>query len=445
MTKPSSTNDGTSDPMVVASSVTSIRAVTHRTLRVLANTRDSLQSDGGRRRGNSCQQRLRATAEISQRATNAKYERAARLHGQGCTDIARTTTLARRFLECCRKITRRLETVGGILREEGAHDFGKARFLGWQSRRHLGGRCGDVLFQKQREVACEWAATGQKLEEDDAEGIQIGSCIDRAAEDLLGGHVLGRSEHGTALGEVRTAIGDLLGIDSGHAEVEEFDEIWIAVPLHQHDVFGLQITVDDSFFVRCAQAGDHATHDAERPRRSHRSGLQLGAQTSTVHEFHDQEERAVGQLSKVRRGNDIGMLDSPRRDGFPFEASHQERAIGVAGVQDLQREDFAELQMLGTIHCPHSAFGNEREDPIPASDFGAFCNRVRQALRRGNLRFSELHPRIRNGHLLDLRIYGSVTPASSARALGVDAGRETEHPISGMMEADVWRRLRWWP
>jgi hypothetical protein len=84
---------------------------------------------------------------------------------------------------------------------------------------------------------------------------------------------LGRPEHGTDRGELGSTI--VRGIDPGNPEVEQFDEVSVAVPVHQHDVFRLEIAVDDSFFVSRANSRDHAAHDAERPRCRHGAVVQL--------------------------------------------------------------------------------------------------------------------------------------------------------------------------
>ena len=102
-------------------------------------------------------------------------------------------------------------------------------------------------------VGLERLPAGEHLEEDHARGVDVGAGVDDLGERLLGRQVLGRPEDHARLREGRdarrrgreTRLGDL-----GDAEVEDLDDVGLAVALDEHDVVGLEVAVDDARGVR---------------------------------------------------------------------------------------------------------------------------------------------------------------------------------------------------
>ena len=89
-------------------------------------------------------------------------------------------------------------------------------------------------------LAPEGRAAAEALEGDRAEGPEIGPRVDRLrASRLLRAHVEGRPHEGT-----RLRRGGLHRFDLRNAEIEDFGDFLVVV-LHEEDVRGLQIAVDD--------------------------------------------------------------------------------------------------------------------------------------------------------------------------------------------------------
>jgi hypothetical protein len=140
-----------------------------------------------------------------------------------------------------------LESVAGLLREGARHDgFELGRGVRPQAPQR---RRRDVLMLAEElalTLALERRPSGEHLEEDAAERVDIGAVIDLAgAAALLGRHVRRRSDHQAA---VRLLRRRLVPEQLGDAEVEH-DGALAALHLlvaDEHDVIGLEIAVDDA-------------------------------------------------------------------------------------------------------------------------------------------------------------------------------------------------------
>ena len=121
-------------------------------------------------------------------------------------------------------------------------------------------------------LAVEQAPAGQHLEQDDAEGPDVGAPVDRLAPRLLGGHVGGRAEdeagRGAGLGEGRRLrqVGPdwrpsrVAGPGLGETEVEHLD-----LPVRRHlDVRRLEVAVDDALLVRLLERLGDLLRDGDR-------------------------------------------------------------------------------------------------------------------------------------------------------------------------------------
>ena len=127
------------------------------------------------------------------------------------------------------------------LRRHGVHgDLLKAeRNGGVQLTRH-GGMAVNVLNgDRNGRIAVIRRAARQHFVHDDAERIEVGAAVDLRALGLLGRDIVDGAER-------LAREGVLCGGDAGNAEVRDLD----AAVLQNHDIMGLDVTVDDAAAVR---------------------------------------------------------------------------------------------------------------------------------------------------------------------------------------------------
>ena len=116
----------------------------------------------------------------------------------------------------------------------------------------------------------ERRATGDHLEEHDAERVDVAAGVDADALGLLGGEVGGRAHDRTGLGQA------LLGVDGpGDAEV---GDLHLALVGDQH-VARLHVAVDDPVLVGVAEGGGHVGADVGGPLGRQRPGRLAGWRT----------------------------------------------------------------------------------------------------------------------------------------------------------------------
>jgi len=154
----------------------------------------------------------------------------------------------------------RLEAQRRVLlqrpQDERLHRFRDGRVGLPLPRRH--GQLVDVLGEHfHRVLPVERQVPGGHLVEDHAHRIEIAALVERRPGRLLGRHVLRRPTHHVGPRQAgHVAVEDL-----GDAEVEHLDEVGLVAPLLDHDVFRLEVAVDDVVRVRFAQRREHLRHD----------------------------------------------------------------------------------------------------------------------------------------------------------------------------------------
>jgi hypothetical protein len=191
-------------------------------------------------------------------------------------------------------------------------------------------------------------------------------------ERLLRGHVLRRSVDHPELRERRRRL--LLGaarglrdFADGHlrdAEIQDFDEVGVAVALDEHHVLRLQIAVHDPEAVSAMQRHQDLPRDVDRALRRHRPLLDLRAKILPFDVLEDEEERAVRELAEIGRRRDVRVLDVRGGHRFAFESRDHLRHPRHLLVQDLDGHALVHEQMLGAIHRTHPAQAKHLVDAI---------------------------------------------------------------------------------
>ena len=231
-------------------------------------------------------------------------------------------------------------------------------------------------------LAPEGDLAGQHLEQDDPQRIDIGAVIDlHLPLALFGGHVVRRAHHGTGARLVRHL---LLGLGQlGQPEVQDLDEVRIATPGDQENVFRLEIAVDDAVVVRCAEGVSDLRGDGEgSPLGKDDLSLQAVCQRLTLEVLHDEVEVAGGGVSEIADVHDVFVADLVDGLGLHHEARNHLWIARQFRMDRLHGDLLADDGMLAQIHHAHAAFA-ELGCQLVVADHLTDVDHVRSASRDG--------------------------------------------------------------
>jgi hypothetical protein len=145
------------------------------------------------------------------------------------------------------------------------------------------------------------------------------------------------------------------------AEVEDFD----AAIFGQHDVFWLEVAVNDSGGVSGGQAVGYLRGDFEK--FAGRDGL-AGEQRSerfTLDQFAD-DVLLAGFNADVVNGDDVGVVERGDGAGFALKAAAQIGAGGDFFAEDLDGDVAIKARIAGAVNFAHAADAENRLDLIVA-------------------------------------------------------------------------------
>src|SRR5579871_1947538 len=205
-------------------------------------------------------------------------------------------------------------------------------------------------------------AARQKLEQDDAERIDIASDIEfeRIGRNLFRAHVSQRSDQ-TA--EVGVARGISIGIgDARHAEIEDFR----ISALIDKNIPGLEVAMDDAALVRMMNGIADPGHDIEALARGQETRVRVGDQRFPANELHGEirlgSPSAVGGAGLIDLG-DPWMLQAAQRVRFDFEAPKQ-LGIRQAVPDNFERHRSARMFLLGLVYSTHRTLPEQAMNSI---------------------------------------------------------------------------------
>ena len=212
----------------------------------------------------------------------------------------------------------------------------------------------------QRRLTLEGHPPRRHLEQDDAEGVDVGPLIDVRPFDLLGSHILGRPDEGATVGE---ALG--LG-GAGDAEIHD-PGASLAI---DHDVGRLEVPMDNSQPVGFRKAVADLSGDRQGPGRGKRTHhLDDALEIVARDELHGDviDPLAVPQ---VEDATDVLMGDPPGQLELIAEALDHLLVGAERGPEDLEGDGLADLSVQGLVDPAHAAAAELIEDPVPPGELG---------------------------------------------------------------------------
>ena len=217
------------------------------------------------------------------------------------------------------------------------------------------GRLVEVLHgDGQRRVAGERRLAGQHVIGRDAERVDVAAGVELAAFDLFGAHVERRAHRDADLREVRAAV----ALHAGEAEVGDFH----FAAAGEHDVFGLDVAVDDAFAGRFGERGGDLPQDIERELRRERAAAANDFAQIAAGDVFLRDVMDAVFLADFVNLHDAAVHERGGRPRFVMESANVVRIAGQLGVEHLECDLPAERKLLGQIDLGHRPAAQPAED-----------------------------------------------------------------------------------
>jgi hypothetical protein len=164
---------------------------------------------------------------------------------------------------------------------------------------------------------------GSRLERD---GVSTG---------LFRRHVIGGADDEARPGQPLVGVRPLDSRGGSQLRQTEVDDLHEPVG-PDHDVLGLQVTVNDARLVRLRQARHDLPADLQGRPEGERSAVEPVAKRLSRDEFHDDVRLAV-ELSRLEDRDEVRMREGRGRPRFLYEPGER-RWIGRVLGEDLERD-----------------------------------------------------------------------------------------------------------
>jgi hypothetical protein len=207
-------------------------------------------------------------------------------------------------------------------------------------------------------VALERDGARQHLEEQDAEGVEVGRRRRGLTTGLLGSDVRGGPHHRSGVGERRLPQG------AGDAEVGDLDR----AVRSDDDVARLDVPVHDPGTVGRREGGAHLLGDAHGVARGEPAVLpDQVREVRALRILHDDEvgravDAVVVDLRDVRVGEPGGG------QGLTPEPLDEVRGLGEGGGEHLDGDPAAETVVGREVHLTHAADGDALAQRVALRD-----------------------------------------------------------------------------
>ena len=213
----------------------------------------------------------------------------------------------------------------------------------------------------------EGRRSGEQLVEHDARRPDVAPPVERHPLHLLGRHVPGRSEDVPLLRDRRLAR----QIELRDAEIEELHDAPPVGPLHDEEVRGLEIAVDDAERVRLREGAARLIHDRDDVLPRHRilALLRERGDVVALQVLEDHVRDAVLQRVDVHHADDVLARQTQGGARLAKHAGRHGRVARERLVQHLDRDGLVEPQVPGLEDDAHPASPEDAFDGVfPADD-----------------------------------------------------------------------------
>jgi len=132
----------------------------------------------------------------------------------------------------------------------------------------------------------------------------------------------------------------------------EVQHLGVAVIAH-HDVFGFDVTVNDTGVVRDAECVGDLSPDRDDQVEALWPANQA-PERPPLDEFEDDEASNVGFTDFVD-GDDVGMVEGRNGARLLLETPEAREILGEIGRENFERDESLKTRVFSEIHFPHPA------------------------------------------------------------------------------------------
>ncbi|MPM24081.1 hypothetical protein SDC9_70562 [bioreactor metagenome] len=199
---------------------------------------------------------------------------------------------------------------------------------------------------------------GQHFVEHDARGIQVAPLGNGLTFRLLGGKVMYGTQHR------RTRKGNCVCVHfARNAKVHELD----FAALHNDDVLGLDVPVDNARVVGGVQRVEHLHHERYRDARRHGAVfIQYFLERTPVNILQNDIRQAFG-FANVERADDVFVRKVQNRARFPLEPAQKLRVVAEFVLKHFYGDNLAAGKVHGAVNLRHSAGADQVDNSITMS------------------------------------------------------------------------------
>ncbi len=137
-----------------------------------------------------------------------------------------------------------------------------------------------------------------------------------------------------------------------------------------HDVFRLQVAMDNAVGVDVFERTEHADGDADGAILREAAFVEDLAQKAAVAPLHDHVN--AGALFAAENAHDHGVVQFFADAGFALKAIEEDGVGFEIGMRNFERDDFVVTEVGGAVDGSHAAAGNWRVDAIRIEFFAGF-------------------------------------------------------------------------
>ncbi len=241
---------------------------------------------------------------------------------------------------------------------------------GWPSAREYVAERSEVVGHSQRDgatrddgrdrrVADVGDMTGDRLHEDDGQGVAVGPPVDRRAAGLLGcGVARGADDAAVGLGPAR------FGERAGETEVgDPHDPVLV-----EEEVRRLHVAVDHPAGVGVVERlRDLPAHVRGLGRAQATAGVEQRPQAAALEQLQH-EERHPLVLAPVVHRDDVGVVQRRRVLGLAAEPPEEPGVLGETAVEHLDGHAAAQPHVVGHVHPARRARADRAEEAVTTGE-----------------------------------------------------------------------------
>lgn len=268
-----------------------------------------------------------------------------------------------RYAQRLHELLGRREAVGGDARERSPERQFDGLGHRLAERTDHRGRVPHPLRQHRlRGWSCEGWFTGQHLEENAAERIDVGAAV----ELVIAGGALGA--HVSRCPQRRSGYSQRIRRSRNRARNTEISNERVAMV--EQDILGLHIAVDDPAAVRVGQCVADLAGDAQRVvDRKLFLSFKAASERLALHVRHGVPEEPIG-ITGIEEWQDVRMGQSGSRFHLPMEA-HGTELVGELGLQDLEGDQAMMPEVSSQKYDGHTAMPQLAPERVSTGERGA--------------------------------------------------------------------------